>query len=269
MDRPEWAPEGLDVDRPSAARIYDYLLGGFHNFEVDRAAARHAMTVIPDIVTQAQANRAFLHRSVRYLVGAGVRQFLDLGSGIPTLGNVHEIAQAVDPDARVVYVDIDAIAVEHSRQLLATVPGTAVLRQDMRKPEAILADPALRAVFDLSQPVAVILIAVLPAVPDADDPFGIVTRYRDALARGSYLVIAHGSNEGRDEQEAERLVAISRQTPTPITLRSKAQVAAFFDGFDLVEPGLTFAPSWRPETPQDAGEHPDRSGNIAGVGRKR
>ena len=268
MDRPEWAPEGLDADRPSAARIYDYLLGGFHNFEVDRAVARQAMAAMPDVVTQAQANRAFLHRSVRYLVGAGVRQFLDLGSGIPTLGNVHEIAQAVDPDARVVYVDIDAIAVEHSRQILNGVPGTAVLQQDMRNPEAILADPELTAVVDLSQPVAVILIAVLHAVPDSDDPAGVVARYRDALAPGSYLVIAHGSHEGRAE-EAEKLVEVSRRTPTPLTLRGRAEVGAFFDGFDLVEPGITFAPSWRPETPEDAGEHPERSGNIAGVGRKR
>lgn len=268
MDRPEWAPEGLDVDRPSAARIYDYLLGGFHNFEVDRAVARQAMAAMPDLVTQAQANRAFLHRAVRHLAAAGVRQFLDLGSGIPTLGNVHEIAQSVDPDARVVYVDIDAIAVEHSRQILATVPGTAVLQQDLRHPEAILADPALTAVLDLSQPVAVILIAVLHAIPDSDDPAGVVARYRDALVPGSYLVVAHGSSEGRLE-EADQLVEVSKRTPTPLSLRSQKEIAAFFDGYDLVEPGITFAPSWRPETPEDVGEHPERSGNIAGVGRKR
>lgn len=272
MDRPDWAPEGLDVDRPSAARIYDYLLGGFHNFEVDRQIARKTMESMPDVVTQALANRAFLHRSVRFLIGAGIRQFLDLGSGIPTLGNVHEIAQAADPDARVVYVDIDPIAVAHSRQILSSIPtaipNVAVIHEDMTHPDEIMSDPALRAVFDLSQPVAILLVAVLHVVGDAANPVAIMARYRDLVAPGSYLVIAHGTFEGRPEESA-RLVEISKRTPTPLTLRSRQEIGAFFDGYDLVEPGLVFAPAWHPDGPDGAEGDPALSGNVAGVGRKR
>ena len=268
MDRPEWAPEGLDIDRPSAARIYDYLLGGFHNFEIDRQVARQAMEGMPDVVTQALANRAFMHRSVRYLVGAGIRQFLDLGSGIPTLGNVHEIAQVADPEARVVYVDIDPIAVAHSRQILTSVPNTAVIHQDMTRPDEIMSHPALRAAFDLSQPIAILLIAVLHAVGDDANPVGIMARYRDLIASGSYLVIAHGTFEGRPEETA-RLVEISKRTPTPLTPRSREEIGAFFDGYDLVEPGIVFAPAWHPDGPDGPEGDPALSGNLAGVGRKR
>src|SRR5262245_36947180 len=131
---PGWIPEGVDVDRPSAARIYDYLLGGFHNFAADREVARAAIAAMPDVAVQAQANRAFLHRAVRHLVDEGIRQFLDLGSGIPTLGNVHEIAQGVAPESRVVYVDIDSVAVRHSRQILASNPGATAIQADLRQP---------------------------------------------------------------------------------------------------------------------------------------
>ena len=180
---------------------------------------------------------------------------------------MHEIAQRVDPQARVVYVDIDPVAVAHSRQILADVPHTAVVQEDLRRTDRILADPELHAVLDLAQPVAVLAVAVFHAIGDDDDPAGVVARFRDALAPGSYLAIAHGTEEGRPE-ESRRLAELSHRTPTPITLRSSARIAAFFDGYDLVEPGLVWAPLWRPDSPHQVPEHPEYSGNLAGVGRK-
>lgn len=268
MQRPDWAPDGIDIERPSAARIYDYLLGGSHNFAADREIARQAVAAMPDVAVQARANRAFLHRAVRFLVGAGVHQFLDIGSGVPTVGNVHEIAQTEAPDATVVYVDIDPVAVAHSRHLLSTNDRTAVLQEDLRHAEKLLEQPEVHAVLDLSKPVAVLLVAVLHAIPDEDDPVGAVRRLTDELAAGSYLAIAHGTAEGRPE-ESERLVEISKRTTTPLTIRDRPSILRFFDGFDLVEPGLVFAPQWHPESPNDVGEQPWLSGNLVGVGRKR
>jgi SAM-dependent methyltransferase len=267
VERPDWVGEGIDMDRPSAARAYDYLLGGNHNFAVDRELARQAMSAMPDVAEQAQANRAFLHRTVRYLTGQGVRQFLDLGSGIPTVGNVHEVAQAADPTARVVYVDIDPIAIEHAHRLLADNPGAIALRADLRRPEQYLDAPEVRDLFDFDQPVAVLMLAVLHAVPDRDDPEGVVARIRDALAPGSYLVLAHGTDESRPEESAE-LVRLSRRTPTTITPRPRARIGTFFDGFELVEPGLTWVSAWRPEDGETV-ESPERSANLGAVGVKR
>jgi hypothetical protein len=258
----------VDADTPTAARIYDYLLGGVHNFAVDREVARQAIEAMPDVAVQAKANRAFLHRAVRFLVSTGMRQFLDLGSGIPTVGNVHEIVARATPDGRVVYVDIDPVAVAHGQQLLAGDDHTVVVQHDLRDPRAVLADQELRRVLDLGQPVAVLAVAVLHAVSDQDDPAGIIARYRDALPAGSYLVIAHGTDEARPEQ-ARRLVELSKRTPTPMTARSRGEIARLFDGCELVEPGLVWAPLWRPESPHQVPEHPEYSGNLVGVGRKR
>jgi SAM-dependent methyltransferase len=265
VDQP-WTPPDTDTTRPSAARIYDYLLGGTHNFAVDRAFARDAVAAIPDLAEQARANRAFLHRAVRYLLDAGVRQFLDLGSGIPTVGNVHEIAQSVAPESAVAYVDLDPIAVEHSRHILAGNPRVAVVRADLRRPGTVLADAGLRAVLDLEQPVAILAIAVLHAIGDDDEPAKIISRFRDALGPGSYLVIAHGVDTRPDY--GKDLVDLSRRTTTPLTLRTRAQIEAMFDGFDLVEPGLVWAPQWHPEAPQDVPPRPELSGNLVGVGRR-
>src|SRR5262245_18583728 len=159
-----WIPEGVDVDRPTAARIYDYLLGGFHNFAADREMARATIAAIPDAAVQAQANRAFLHRAVRLLVNEGIRQFRNLGSGIPTLGNVHEIAHGVAPESRVVYVDIDPVAVEHSRHILADNDRATAIHADLRQPERVLAAAETREVLDFGQPIAVLAVAVLHAV---------------------------------------------------------------------------------------------------------
>jgi SAM-dependent methyltransferase len=267
MELPEWAPEGVQVDRPSAARIYDYLLGGFHNFAADREVARLAIEAKPDVPVQARVNRAFLHRAVRHVLSQGVDQFLDLGSGIPTLGNVHDIARQDHPEARVVYVDIDPVAVAHSRHVLVGNERVTAVQADLRRPLEIVADPAVQAVIDFSRPVAVLLVAVLHAVPDRDKPGQVLAELRDALAPGSFLVIAHGTQDSRPE-ESVRLAEISQRTTTPLSLRTHAEILALFDGFELVEPGLVWAPLWRPESPHQVPEHPEMSSNLAGVGRR-
>jgi SAM-dependent methyltransferase len=257
----------VDTELPSAARIYDYLLGGSHNFAADRDVAHKAIAAMPDVPVQAQANRAFLRRAVQYLSAAGIDQFLDIGSGIPTLGNVHEVAQRANAGARVGYVDLDPVAVAHGRALLTGDDRTAVIQEDIRRPDRILGHPELRAVLDLDRPVAVLLMAILHVIPDADDPVGLVARLRDALVPGSYLAIAHGTDESRPA-EAEELRRLSEKTATPLTLRTRAGVTRLFAGWDLVEPGLVWAPEWHPDSPDDVGAHPELSSNLVGVGRK-
>lgn len=268
MDRPDWAPEGVDVERPSAARSYDYLLGGSHNFAVDREAARQALAMMPDLVMQAQVNRAFLYRAVRYLLDAGVRQFVDIGSGVPTVGNVHEVAQRVDPQARVVYVDVDPVAVAHSQAMLAGNPLATVVQQDLRAPAEILDHPEVRGLLDLEAPVGLLLLAILHAIPDPDQPHRIVGQLRDALAPGSHLAISHATPDSMP-QAWERIVELSVRSSYPVTPRSRPDVERFFTGFELVDPGLVWAPQWRPEHPDDVDEAPERSSIYVGVGRRR
>lgn len=268
MERPGWVTSELDVDRPNAARIYDYFLGGSHNLAADRDAARRIIEAIPEVPLIAQANRAFLRRAVLHCVQGGIRQFLDLGSGIPTVGNVHEIAQRADPECRVVYVDVEPVAVAHSRVILAGNDRVAVLQEDLRQPERILTDPALLDLLDLGQPVAVLMVAVLPFVPDADEPAKIVAQYRDAVPPGSYLVISHGSAEARPD-DVEKVHRHYRRTSTPAVVRTRAELLALFDGFDLVDPGLVYVQQWRPDWPSEVEDHPERTGLYVGAGRKR
>jgi SAM-dependent methyltransferase len=267
MDRPTWVPSEVDLTRPSAARVYDFYLGGSHNLDVDRRMAREAIAMWPDLPAIMQSNRAFLRRAVRYLAARGVTQFLDIGSGIPTVGNVHEVAHEADPQARVVYVDSDPVAVAHSRAILAGNERTLVLRADLREPDSILDDPSVRALIDLQHPVAVLMVAVLHFVPDEDDPVGAVARIRDRLAPGSHLVLSHASAEGRPEQAASHR-QLYRRTATPMTMRSPAGIARFFDGFDLVDPGLVWLPLWRPDEPGASHQQPHRTTGLAGVGRR-
>jgi SAM-dependent methyltransferase len=268
MDRPTWAPDGVDIDRPSAARIYDFLLGGSHNFAIDRQAAKQSLALIPDLAIHAQANRAFLYRAVRYLVDAGVRQFLDIGSGVPTVGNVHEVAQRVDPESRVVYVDIDPVAVAHSRAILDGNDRAAVIQEDLRRPDAVLDHPDVQAMFDFDRPIGLLLVAILHAMPDDAHPYRTVAKLCDRLAPGSHLAISHGTTEGIGDEVAEQFRELSVRIGYPLSLRSRAGVARFFDGLELVEPGVVFVPEWRPEDPDDVGDAPQRAGQFAGVGRK-
>ncbi|PZM89333.1 MAG: hypothetical protein DIU79_15550 [Actinobacteria bacterium] len=266
MQRPDWAPEGIDIERPSAARMYDYYLGGSHNFAADRAAAQAMIAAVPDAPLMAQANRAFLRRAVQFLVDAGIRQFLDIGSGIPTVGNVHEIAQGAAPESRVVYVDIDPIAVAHSRAILAGNDRATVVQADLRDPERILTAPEVRALLDFDQPIAVMLVAVLHFIADSDDPAGIIATIRKSLAPGSYLVLSQASYDGRSEEERQQAEQVYQRTDSPLYARSRAELARFFDGFELVEPGLVWVPQWRPDSPDDAADA-ERAVFIGGVGR--
>lgn len=268
MSRPAWAPDDIDLDRPSGARVYDYFLGGAHNFAVDRQLAEAIAAMTPDIGDTMRANRAFLRRVVRHLVEEGFDQFLDIGSGIPTVGNVHEVAQQADSDTRVLYVDVDPIAVSHSRAILDGVPRTGIIQADARDVESILADPLTRELLDLDRPLAVLVLGVLHFVPDSDDPAGIVARLRDAIAPGSMIALVNVTHEDQPPEviEAQKL---SSRTGTPIFLRSRDELTAQFDGLTLVEPGLVHLPLWHPDSPLDAAERPERFGALAGVGRKR
>ncbi|MDR7273706.1 hypothetical protein J2S41_000484 [Catenuloplanes atrovinosus] len=255
------APEGVDLERPNAARVYDYYLGGAHNWAADRRMGDEAMAAWPELPMIMRANRAFLRRAVRFLVGAGIRQFLDLGSGIPTAGNVHEVA---GPSCRVAYVDVDPVAVAHGRELLRDVPGAVAVRADLREPETVLSHPDVLSVIDLSQPVAVLMIAVLHFVPEADDPARIVAAYRDASAPGSYLALCHATQGERGERAAGHRALYDR-TATPMTMRSRERVAELLDGYDLVEPGLVWMASWRPDEGEPA--RPEVFPGLAAVGR--
>ncbi|MEH0548532.1 SAM-dependent methyltransferase [Streptomyces sp. B21-105] len=268
MERPAWAPRSIDISVPSVSRIYDYYLGGSHNFEVDREAARKAMEFIPGLPKISQANRAFMRRAVRYAVAEGVTQFLDIGSGIPTFGNAHEIARAASPGARVVYVDHDPVAVAHSEAVLADCDGVDVVAADLRKPREILTSPQVGQLLYLERPVALLLVAVLHFVEDADDPYAAVAELGAALAPGSLLVLTHASYEGIPQlsQRAEGAVDVYKDIRNPLVMRSRDEIGRFFEGYDMVEPGLVPMPHWRPDTaPED--EDPWAFSGFAGVGR--
>src|SRR5690606_10311649 len=190
MDRPSWAPEGVDMQQVSPARMYDALLGGSHNCEIDRMAAEMGKKLVPDLPRLALSNRAFLRRSVRYLVEAGITQFVDIGSGIPTVGNVHEVAQAIDPSIRVLYVDIDPVAVTHARSLLHGNDNANAIEGDLRKPAELMERVRESGLIDLERPVGVLMIAVLHMLADADDPAGKVAALYDAVVDGSYIAIS-------------------------------------------------------------------------------
>ncbi len=263
----DWTGD-VDISIPSAARMYDYYLGGSHNFAVDRDAARKVIEAMPTITEVARANRAFLGRAVRYAVGAGVRQFLDIGSGIPTVGNVHEIAQGLAPDTRVVYVDVDPVAVSHARQLLSGNERATAIRADLREGPALLERPELRGVLDPTRPVALLMVSMLQFVPD-EEAYPVVRYLTDLLAPGSVLVVSHLAVEGLSAAEWNGGASVYRGTTTPGQhLRDRAGIAQFFDGFKLVDPGLVWLPQWRPEHPDDVGERPERSALLAGVGRR-
>ena len=265
---PGWVPPEVDVKRANIARVYDYLLGGSHNFLADQDLGRSLAATDPSVRAIARANRDFLGRAVRFLAQAGVGQFLDIGSGIPTEGNVHEVAQQASPGARVVYVDVDPVAIAHSKALLAGNENTAIIDADLRLPEKILAHDGTRRLIDFSQPTGLLLVSVLPFISDAGDPWRIVATLRDALAPGSYLVLAHATDASRPivAQAAERVYngSVSAQA----RMRSREEILRFFDGFELVDPGLVYIPLWRPDPAADVSGDPGRFWVLAGVGRR-
>jgi SAM-dependent methyltransferase len=268
-DRPSWAPQGIDLTVPSVSRVYDYFLGGSHNFEVDREVARGALKAMPGAPKIAQANRAVMRRAARFAMDLGIRQFLDIGSGIPTFGNVHEVAQHVDPEARVVYVDNDPVAVAHSRAVLAGNEQATIAAADLRDPRSVLEHAETRRLLDFDRPLALMLVAVLHFLPDEDDPAGVIATLRDALAPGSVVVITHATMEHGPTPSGQRGVQqVYQRTTTPLLMRTAAELEPFFDGFEIVEPGIVPLPFWRPDTPPSDEDDPSVLHGLAGVGLK-
>ncbi|MEV6604569.1 SAM-dependent methyltransferase [Kutzneria sp. NPDC051319] len=262
-----WMPTGLDPEVPSAARVYDYFLGGYHNLAIDREFAHRAQETMPDLPLILRTSRRFLRRAVHYLLDQGITQFLDLGSGIPTAGNVHEIAQEVAPHARVVYVDRDSVAIAHSALMLEKNENAAALRADLRVPRDVLRSEVVLNMLDLSQPVAVLMSAVLHFVEDDAEAQTIVAAYRNALAADSYVVISQGTQDSAGEQ-GEQVIRLYDETDSPFTARDRDQFTRLFKGLELIEPGVVYVPQWRPETPEDVDEHPERSCAYGAIGRK-
>jgi O-methyltransferase involved in polyketide biosynthesis len=262
-----WVPGDVDLTQPSSARMYDYYLGGAHNFDVDRQLARQVMEWAPDMPQAVRANRAFLHRSVRHLINQGIRQFIDIGSGIPTEGNTHETAHRIDPQARVVYVDRDPVAVVHSELLLNDVPNVGVLAADFRDPDRILGSDEVNSVIDLSQPVGILVVAVLHFVPEDDQPGELLAQFRDAVVPGSYLVMSHGSHDSSQESMGE-VASLYHSASDQLTHRSRSQIEDLFAGWNIIDPGVVWVPEWRPDWADHVGDDPSRCGFAAAVGVK-
>lgn len=264
-DAPRW--QRLDSGLSNVARIYDALLGGKDNYAADREAARSLVEAVPDAQRAARDNRAFLARAVRFLAGeAGIGQFLDIGTGLPTRGNVHEIARSVNPDARVAYCDYDPIVVAHARALLADTAEVQAVEADVRYPRHLLTLPAVRDLIDFSQPVAVLLVAVLHFVPDSDSPWSAVKCIIDHLAQGSYLVISHVTGDEIPEHAVRQAEEIYTGALVRGAARSRGDIARFFAGVDLIEPGLVDVATWRSGRRHSGPDRPVLF--YAGVGRK-
>ncbi|MFW6204302.1 MAG: SAM-dependent methyltransferase [Actinomycetota bacterium] len=244
------AQADLQIDRPHPARVYDCLLGGKDNFAADRETVAQNLKANPNARIPPRENRDFLRRAVTYLAeDAGIRQFLDIGTGIPTSPNVHEVAQAVDPTARVVYVDNDPIVLAHARALLTSTPGgkTAYIDADLRDVNGVLGAPDLRETLDLSQPVGLLLFGVMHLFSDSDDPHGITARFLDALPSGSYLALSHLTGDF-DPEAWEQVAAVARKhADVTMRVRSKQDIERFFDGLEVVDPGVQPVHQWRPE----------------------
>jgi SAM-dependent methyltransferase len=246
--------------------VYDYWLGGNSNFVADQDAARAMIAVVPNIRAIARANRAFLGRAVLFLAQAGIRQFLDIGSGIPTGQNVHQVAQLAVPGSRVVYVDVDDVAVAHSRLLLEDNSDAVALQGDLRRPGDILSAPQTQLI-DFSQPVGLLLVSVLHFLDDAEDPWHVVAQLRDALAPGSYLVLSHATGDARPRVAAAANTVYMGKVRARGDVRAREAVLRFFDGFTLVDPGLVYLPEWRPDPADDQPADPGEVWMLAGVGK--
>lgn len=260
----DWVPGDVDVRVPSAARVYDYLLGGAHNFEVDRIVGKKVLEAQPNGRQIARSNRAFLNRAVRFLIDQGITRFLDLGSGIPTVGNVHEVAQRADPECRVVYVDHDPVAVAHSAMILQDNDHAAVVDADLTLPDLVLSDPTVRKLLDFEQPIGLLMVAVFHFVPDDRQPADIVARYVAALPPGSFVALSHLTADDMPAEAAAVVVEAMKHSRDPMYFRSYDEVTALFKSLDVVEPGVVHAPDWRPD--EHAGT---QAGVYAGVGKTR
>ncbi|GAA4510850.1 MULTISPECIES: SAM-dependent methyltransferase [Nonomuraea] len=254
----------FDPNTPNVARMYDYYLGGKDHFPADREAAEQILRIVPEAKLAARANRAFLGRAVRHLTGLGIRQFLDIGTGLPSQGAVHEVADG----SRVVYVDLDPVVLVHARMMLDGQDNAAV-QGDVRNPKEILDHPEVRRIIDFREPVAVLLVAIMHFVQESENPREIIRTLRDAMAPGSYLVLSHGASDSRPDAVEEGTEVYSRAT-SPLVLRDRAGIAALFEGFELLEPGLVWLPEWRPteEDTIDFVDDPSSSLGLCGVARR-
>lgn len=262
-----WVPQSVDVSVPSSARIYDYMLGGAHNFAVDREMGAKVERLMPHARSAARVSRAFLGRAVRFMVDQGVRQFLDIGSGIPTVANVHEVAQAEVPECRVLYVDRDPVAVAHSELILADNDRAGVLQADIRDPEFILDSPEAHRLLNFDEPIGLLVLFMLHWVPTEADPWGLMKHYRAAVASGSYLAITHFTHG--DEGAAATAARLNQAGGDQVTPRNRDEIAALFGDFELVEPGLVGFAEWRPSGPGDISDDPAMNMlAYGGVGRK-
>jgi hypothetical protein len=258
--------EDIDTSRPHPARMYDYFLGGKDNYEVDRIAAHRFMEAAPEVRTSVRANRSFLHRAVRDLVAdCGIRQILDIGTGIPTQPNVHEIAQAIAPETRVAYIDNDPIVNAYASVFLTGAGNTSIALADLRDPAAILEHPDVRDIIDFERPVALLLVAILHFITEAEDPGAIVATLRDALPDGSYLVLSHATGDFHDDGRIEA-AAVYKAATASMNPRARDRVMEFFGDFTLLDPGLVQVPTWRPDgaLPADS----ELVGMYGGVARK-
>lgn len=262
----DWAPRGIDTQTPSTARMYDYYLGGKHHYPADREAAERALAAIPDVPVAVRENRKFLGRVVRLMAEAGIRQFLDLGTGLPTQENVHQVAQTVRPDARVVYVDNDPVTLAHARALLATDTQTTVADADLRYPELVLDNPSVRGRIDFTEPVGVLLLLMLHFVTDEENPGGLVAAFRDALPSGSYIALSHASADTLSAEEAEEVARPYKQATSPFTLRTREQIYDLFAGLEILEPGVVPAQEWRNDSAEEIPT--TKAMNFAGLGYK-
>lgn len=258
-------------DIPSTARMYDYYLGGKDNYPADREAAEKVIAMMPSgtIRTAAQQNRGFLGRVVRHLVSErNVRQFLDVGTGLPTMNNVHDVAQRIDPACRVVYVDHDPVVLAHARDMLNAVDGTTILQHDLRDPREIVNDPELRSLLDLNQPIAVLLVAILHFINDDEDPRRLIRELMEPLPSGSYLVISHATGDSYKDQFDNAIRGGYAKATSRMCNRSRDEVAALFAGLELIEPGLVWLPQWRPDPDTGLKDNPGDSLCWCGVARK-
>jgi SAM-dependent methyltransferase len=259
-------PSEIDADKPSVSRVYDWYRGGAANFGPDRAFGRRVQAILPELRELAMCNSRFLARAVRLCATRGVRQFLDIGSGIPDVWGSHRAAHAVDPRCRVVYVDNEAVAVEVTRKMVANDDRLGVVRADLRDPHAVLHNPTTAGLIDLSEPVGLVMGLVLHFIPDHDDPAGLLARYRAAVAPGSYLVLSHDTADGRVEDMAQ-VAKLYEETNRPLILRDHATLGALLNGFELIDPGIVHMPLWQPESDDPVFDRPERSCIYAAVAR--
>ncbi|MET7640692.1 SAM-dependent methyltransferase [Streptomyces sp. NPDC005438] len=264
-----FTPDQIDTNTPHPARMYDYYLGGMDNYEVDRRAADELVNHSPDVRITARANRDFHHRAIRHLVESGVRQIIDIGTGIPTSPNTHEVAREADPDVTVIYVDNDPIVATYAGAKLTNSGNAGFVLADVRDPQAILRDSAVTELIDFSQPVAVLLVAVLHFVQDDEDPHGLISALTENLVPGSPLVLTHGTHDVIGEEGLRYATDAYKKSTANLRLRNHAEISSFFEGFELVEPGVVQLPLWRPEGTPATEEDLKRVHGYGGVGIKR